>query len=629
MKRLLIALVVIILGLLPASATASGLRLTPAKTGAFPDRAYLLTLPAKVLLAPSQVSVTENGAPVGGLSVAPANAVGQGHFGTVLLIETSDSMHGNAIQAALRAARTFARQRSAQQPLGVVEFNDAARIVLPLSTDPNAIGDVLGATPPLASGTHIFNAVSTGLGMLASANVTAGAIVLLSDGAITGRLSEQASVRRKAQVISAAVAQNVRVYAIGVHDNAFDRRNLQSLSAAAGGTYTEADSAALPSVLRQLGAELSNQYLIRYRSLAPLSTRVQVAARVTGQAGLGVASYSSPTVPPAVAAPPALKQHASFWHTTKAAVLVCVLCAALIGLAAMAVLVPRRSVRDRVGQFVSAAPAEKTKSWTGTLLERAFADDGRRPSRSRRWAKFVDEADLARVDMSLRQIVALTGLGTVLLALLLVTATASPLAAVLGLCVPLAVRFAIRVRVERQRRAFAEQLPDNLQVIASAMRAGHTFVGALAIVAEDAPEPSRRELRRVLSDEQLGIPLVDALNRVTDRMDSRDFEHVALVAALQRETGGNTAEVIDSVTETIRERLDLRRLVRTLTAQGRLSGWVVTSLPVLLLLFLSAVNPHYIHPLFHKTAGIIALGIGAVMLTAGYLIIRRIVDIKV
>jgi len=151
----------------------------------------------------------------------------------------------------------------------------------------------------------------------------------------------------------------------------------------------------------------------------------------------------------------------------------------------------------------------------------------------------------------------------------------------------------------------------------------------LAIVAEDAPEPSRRELRRVLSDEQLGVPLADALNSVTERMHSRDFEHVALVAALQRETGGNTAEVIDTVTETIRERLDLRRLVRTLTAQGRLAAWVVSLLPIVLLVFISIINSHYIHPLFHRTAGVVALGLGAVMLIAGFLVMRRIVDIDV
>ncbi len=622
------ALTMLAFGLLTVPAAASGLRLTPAKTGAFPERGYLLTLPVKASLSPGQVSVAENGAPVSGLSVVPAGAFGQGHFGAVLLIDASDFMRGNAIQAAVGAARSFAAQRDARQPLGVVYFDSVARIALPLSIDQAAIGRALAEAPPLGSGAHILNAVSTGLAMLARANVTAGAIILLSDGAITGRLSEQASRQRNAQVISTAAAENVRVYAIGVHDPAFHAHSLQSLAASTGGTYTEVSSAGLPSLLRELGTELSNQYLIRYRSLATLGSRVHVTVRVAGAPGAAVADYSAPASPPALATGRAVKAHVSFWRTTTAAVLACVLCAGLIGLGALALLTPRRSVRGRVGRFVSTAPREKTKSWTATLLERAFADDRAGLRHGRRWASFVQEVELARVGMSLGQILALTGIGTVLLGWLLVSATASPLAGVLALCVPVGTRIVIRVLVDRQRRLFDEQLPDNLQVVAAAMRAGHTFVGALALVTEDAPEPSRRELRRVLADEQLGVPLVDALNGVTERMNSRDFEHVALVAALQRETGGNTAEVIDTVTETIRERLDIRRLVRTLTAQGRLAGWVVSSLPVALLILISLLDPQYIHPLFHRTAGVIALCTGAMMLAAGFWVIRRIVDIE-
>jgi tight adherence protein B len=628
MRRVAV-LALLAFGLVVAPATAGGLRLTPARGGPYPERAYLLTLPGRVSLTPGQVSITENGAAVSGLSVLAANAVGQSHFGTVLLIETSRSMRGSAIQAAIGAAQSFAQHRNAQQPLGVVDFDSIARIVLPLTTDSASIGHVLAAVPVLASGTHIFNAVSTGLQMLARANVTGGAIILLSDGAITGRLSLQASRQRKAQVIAAAQAQNVRVYAIGVHDSIFSANTLRSLAAAAGGTYTEVNSAGLPAFLRELGTELSNQYLIRYRSMASLDSRVRVVARVAGQPGAASVSYVAPSIPSAATTGRAVPRRVSFWQTTRAALLACVACAALIGLAALALLTPRRSVRRRVARFVTTAASKNQPSWTGTLLERAFADDERRLPRSRWWAALVEEVELARVGVSLGRMVVLTGLGTVLLGWLLVAATASPLGAVLALSLPVGVRIAIRVRVDRERRAFDEQLPDNLQVVASAMRAGHTFVGALGIVAEDAPEPSRRELRRVLSDEQLGIPLVDALNGVTKRMNSRDFEHVALVAALQRETGGNTAEVIDSVTETIRERLDLRRLVRTLTAQGRLSGWVVSALPVALLVFLSVINPQYIHPLFHRTAGIIALGFAAAMLVTGFLVIRRIVDIKV
>jgi tight adherence protein B len=112
-------------------------------------------------------------------------------------------------------------------------------------------------------------------------------------------------------------------------------------------------------------------------------------------------------------------------------------------------------------------------------------------------------------------------------------------------------------------------------------------------------------------------------------MKSRDLEQVALVAALQRESGGNSAEVLDRVSETIRERAALRRLVRTLTAQGRMARWIVSLLPVGLLLIISVLNHDYMDPLFTKTSGRIMFGFAAVMVVTGSLVIKRIINIKV
>jgi tight adherence protein B len=166
-------------------------------------------------------------------------------------------------------------------------------------------------------------------------------------------------------------------------------------------------------------------------------------------------------------------------------------------------------------------------------------------------------------------------------------------------------------------------------VIASALRAGHSFSGALSVVVEEAPEPTRGELERVAADERLGVPVEEALQVVVRRMANRDLEQVALVAALQRETGGNTAEVLDRVTETVRERAALRRMVMTLTAQGRLSRWVVSALPVVLLGVISLINPDYVRPLYSTGFGHVVLAVAAVMVVAGSLVIKRIVDIKV
>jgi len=194
---------------------------------------------------------------------------------------------------------------------------------------------------------------------------------------------------------------------------------------------------------------------------------------------------------------------------------------------------------------------------------------------------------------------------------------------------PLVIRALVRRRIARKRRAFADQLPDNLDVLASALRAGHSLVGALSVVVADAAEPSKSELQRVIADEQLGVPLEAALDRVVERMRSRDLEQVALVASVQSETGGNAAEVLDRVIETIRERQEVRRLIRTLTAQGRLARWIVSLLPILLMIGIAIISPSYLRPMFTHTGGLVALVLGGFMIAAGSVIIGKIVDIEV
>ena len=199
----------------------------------------------------------------------------------------------------------------------------------------------------------------------------------------------------------------------------------------------------------------------------------------------------------------------------------------------------------------------------------------------------------------------------------------------IGLTVPFVVRGLVLSKLHRKRRAFAEQLPENLDVLSSSLRAGHTLVGGLTVVIENTPEPSKSELQRALVEERLGIPLEDALKVVVERMDNQDLDQVALVARLQREMGTDSAEVLDRVVETVRARMELRRLVQTLTAQGRLSGWLLTSLPVVLALAISLLNPGYLSPLFDNGSGRFLLVMATLMVIAGSVVIRRIVNIKV
>jgi tight adherence protein B len=193
----------------------------------------------------------------------------------------------------------------------------------------------------------------------------------------------------------------------------------------------------------------------------------------------------------------------------------------------------------------------------------------------------------------------------------------------------LAGRAHLSSKVERQRALFADQLADGLQTVASAMRTGHSFAGGLASLVEEAPEPTATEFGRVIADERIGVPLEQAFEQTIRRMENRDLEQVALVAVLQRETGGNGAEALDRVVDNLRGREEVRRLVRTLTAQGRLSRWVLTLLPVFLLVALSFLGDGYARPLFDTTIGNVLLVFGVGLVVAGSLVIKRLIQIRV
>jgi tight adherence protein B len=245
------------------------------------------------------------------------------------------------------------------------------------------------------------------------------------------------------------------------------------------------------------------------------------------------------------------------------------------------------------------------------------------------WDRLDRSLEIAQIKTNGISYVAMTVIATVVAWLLIYLVTGSLWWSLLAFFVPYGSReFALR-KLARRRNQFAEQLPDALQVISSALRSGHSFAGALAVVVESSSEPMKSEMQRVVADEQLGIPLEQSLNVVAERMASRDLEQVALVGELQREAGGNAAEVVDRVAETIRERFELRRLINTLTAQGRMSRWIVSAVPIVIIVLLQIINPHYLHPLVSSLGGKIALVFAAALVIGGSLVIKKIVDIKV
>jgi tight adherence protein B len=619
-----LAVIAVLLAAAPVSAGDGNLTLTEAAGGPFPDRAFVITLPKERPLTASQVRVRENGHPVTGVNVVPAQSASATQFGVVLVIDASDSMKGKPIDSALGAAQLFVNHRSAAQQVAVVTFNKEPTVVQPFTTDSQEIVKALAHKPELAYGTHLYDAVDEALSLLHDKGITAGSVVVLSDGADTG------SDASASDVIATAKAAHARIFAIGLRSRHFDPKTLKALASATAGDFSEANSVAdLSQIYDQLGTRLANEYLLTYRSLLDLGTKVKVSVSVVGVPGTAAAGYAAPSLPPPVFTGYHKGLGGTFWTSGFTMIVFSVFAVGLVAFCVAVLVRPRRrTLQGRLAEFVSLASSSDGGTVTQSLRDPGTEEPDSALRRSKFWQRFSEEVELGGIGMTPSRIAMWTLIATVGL-MWLVAVVFSFAGFLVGFLVPLGVWSFVRRRAERTRAQFADQLPDNLAVLSSALRAGHSFVGALSVVVEDAPEPAKSEFARVVAEEQLGRPLDDALDIVVKRMNNADLAQVALVAALQRQTGGSTAEVLDRVVETVRERQDLRRLIKTLTAAGRMSRWVVSALPVVLILAITLLNPGYLSPLFDHTSGRVLIGFAAVLVIGGSLVIKRIVDIKV
>ena len=267
---------------------------------------------------------------------------------------------------------------------------------------------------------------------------------------------------------------------------------------------------------------------------------------------------------------------------------------------------------------------------TGWIPE-SVSSFGERFATSQGFGEKLD-AQLEAAGISLRSgefVVATVGAGLVAAVVAAAMLQNVLLAAVLGVVGALVPTVLLRTALSRRADKMREQLPDVLTIMASSLRAGHSFLQALDTTAREIQAPANVEFQRLVSEIRLGRPAEDALEALADRVGSPDFRWAVLAVNIQREVGGNLAEILDNVSDTLRERAMMRRQIRVLTAEGRLSAWVLAILPFAIALYMFAVNPKYISLLFTKQIGLVMLGVGGVLMVLGILWMRKIVDIDV
>ncbi|KUG61993.1 type II secretion system protein F [Kocuria rosea subsp. polaris] len=285
---------------------------------------------------------------------------------------------------------------------------------------------------------------------------------------------------------------------------------------------------------------------------------------------------------------------------------------------------PRLPVHRRRPPRVDEAPPSVLSRVTG-ITTSAITDTLNRHGWTRSIADALDRAGIRMSPADFLVLVGMAGLVAGLLGFL----TGGPVLALLALVLaPVGAKIFLSVAVGRRQKAFADQLDDTLQLFAGSLRAGHSLLRAVDAVSREAQAPTTAELARVVNQTRLGRDLNSALNETAERMASEDFSWVSQAIGIHREVGGDLAEVLDQVGHTIRERNQIRRQVRALSAEGKMSAYILIALPIIIPGIMTVMNPAFIRPLFESVIGYGILFLAFTMLTVGALWMRKIVSFK-
>lgn len=304
-----------------------------------------------------------------------------------------------------------------------------------------------------------------------------------------------------------------------------------------------------------------------------------------------------------------------------------------LGLLVAILFGPNRGLeRDLSGRLGVYADAAQDLGFFGKLpLLRRFARQAETMAHDRGVFSMIETA-LEQANVPLRPGEAITIAIGISLALggLTFLITGSVLTALILSVIALALAGAfVQVIASRERKRFEDQLPDTLNLISTSLRAGYSLLQAVEAVGSEASDPTGREFSRAITETRLGRSPVDTLKDVAARMESKDFDWAVLAINIQREVGGNLAEVLQTAAETMVERNRLRREMRALTAEGRISALVLGALPIFLFVFLYFTNRQYLEPLLTTFVGILALVGAGVGLLIGVAWLRKIVSVDV
>jgi tight adherence protein B len=642
MRRLLWGAASTVLALSPALFTGQALAapddgqatISHVEPGDSDALSVLVSVPEGAEVDLGKVTLTVDGKAVDATAtVAGTTTVHQVRRTTILAMDTSDSMKGARFTAARAAAESFLDAVPDDVNVGIVTFDAKVRTSLAPTTDRDAAREVIGKLA-LARGTHLYDGVLSALEQ--SGDEGQRSVLVLSDGGDTSKTP-------LADVTKALSANDVRLDAVALEQGSGDVGPLEAMATAGKGAVIPADSDALTQAFNAEAQALARQILVSGTLPASVKgTEAQVSVKLpTGSSTLTASTYAEVRAAGSSSAPKVLEAKKAIQLPTP--VLYGGLAAFGLGLLILLAAAfsaagadrTQRTVEQRIAAFGSGAAAVRgkvessassfnlteVKDATASMLHRSRSLEARIEQRLAAAGNALKPAEWVLLHALIATIAGLAGLllgnGNVFLMLL-------------GIFFGLLIPWMWLGRKKKKRiAAFNSGLADTLQLISGSLSAGMSLAQALDAVVNEGNEPIAGEFRRVLVETRLGVPIETALEGIGQRIASVDFDWVVMAIRIQREVGGNLAELLTTVAATLRERDYLRRQVKTLSAEGRLSAYILIGLPIGVALYLLAFRREYIHPLYTTGTGILLIFAAIVLLTLGSLMMSRIVKVEV
>jgi tight adherence protein B len=556
---------------------------------------------------------------------------GQVERTTILVLDASNSMEGEKLEAATSAIDSFLASAPEDVQIGLVTFAGTVQQTIEPTTDHQSIVDVL-AQIDLKPGTKLYDAVQTGADLAGTEG--ARSLLVLSDGADTG------SATSIDDLSTAASEAGVVVDVVALGQSADQQDTLESLASAAGGQVIPADPDALGAVFSAQAEALASQVLVTFDLPSGVSGEQTIDASLSAagstftDSAFVTLSGEAATSAPQVVEPgnPLIGRNGFLIGAVAFALgLAGILAFALGGGSSKSLSDQRLSAyfeQSGGGQSATGNGRGGRAKAEGSLKDAAVGLAGQvvKGDFEDRLTKRLAGAGSSLKPAEWLLLHAGIAIGAAFVGLILKGGVLMVVALVAGVLVPW---WWLKRKHTKRLAAFNAQLAETLTLMAGGLSAGLSLPQAVDTVVREGHQPMAGELGRALIEQRLGIPIEETLENVAERMESEDFSWVVMAIRIQREVGGNLAELLNTVSETLRDREYLRRQVRVLAAEGKFSGYVLTALPIALFIYMLLFKGEFVAPLYTTGMGYVLLCVAVMMLIGGYIVMSRLTKIKV